>query len=111
MHLHDIKMKEREQKIKEDVKSLVGITSKFSEILEEAIQNLKPEDIKASDIPRFLKTLLPLEWELRKFQLELEEKERQQRRSATEEMTFKVEVLWPDQIRERLKEERENGLV
>ncbi|NMC76201.1 MAG: hypothetical protein GYA60_02740 [Candidatus Methanofastidiosa archaeon] len=106
-HFNDIKMKEREQNIIENEKIIADTAAKFLDVVGKAIDDLKPEQIKVSDIPRFLSTTIKTERESRAFLLELYERQSEQRKQDS----FRIEVVDPEEIRERLKKERENGLI
>lgn len=111
IHFHKIKMKEREEAIIEHEKKMAETTWNFLDVVGKAIDNLKPEQIKPSEIPRYLKTLIPLERDSRDYLLALYEKQSQQRRLETERMTFRVEVVEPEEIRRRIEERKRNRLL
>ncbi len=107
LHLNQVRMKEREEAIIEHEKKTAEAAAKFLDVVGKAIENLKPEQIKASDIPRYLNAVNPLERESRAFLLELCEKQSQQR----EKNTFRVEVVEPEEIRRRIEERKRNRLL
>jgi len=71
LHLNQVRMKEREEVILEHEKKTADTTAKLLDVVGKAIEDLKSEQIKPSDIPRYLKTLIPIERESRAFLLEL----------------------------------------
>ena len=104
IHFNNIKMKEREQNIIENEKSIADTADKFLDVVGKAIDDLRPEQIKASDIPRYLKAVIPLERESRAFLLELYEKKSRQR----EQNNFIMEVVTSDEVRREMAEEKRN---
>lgn len=90
-----------EEQAIENAKHRAELSCKFLEIVGNVIENLSPEDLSVSDIPRMLLVSTKIERESRKNLLAYYDRKAAQ----TAKDTFTVEVLSPDEMRKILKEE------